>query len=71
MSEETLTKELADQRVIHVKRFTVKTSAGVSNDFLYASLPQAIKAGYHKVEVYVPNRLRCYKCQRYGHGAMR
>ena len=50
-----------------MKRFTVKTSAVVSNDFLYASLPQAIKAGYHKVDVYVPNPLRCYKCQRYGH----
>ena len=79
MSEETLTKELADQGVIHVKRFTVKTSAGVSNTNTYlmtfscASLPQAIKAGYHniKVEVYVPNPLRCYMCQRYGHGAMR
>ena len=41
--------------------------------FSCASLPHAIKAGYHniKVEVYVPNPLRCYKCQRYGHGAMR
>ena len=79
MTEETITKELADQGVIHVKRFTVKTSAGVTNTNTYlmtfscASLPQAIKAGYHniKVEVYIPNPLRCYKCQRYGHGAMR
>ena len=79
MTEETITKELADQGVIHVKRFTVKTSAGVTNTNIYlmtfscASLPQAIKAGYHniKVEVYIPNPLRCYKCQRYGHGAMR
>ena len=69
MSEETPTKELADQGVIHVKQFTVKTSAGVSNTNTYvmtfscASLPQAIKAGYHniKVEVCVPNPLRCYK----------
>ena len=72
MTEETITKELADHGVIHVKRFTVKTSAGVSNTNTYlmtfscASLPQDIKAGYHniKVEVYVPNPLRCYKCQR-------
>ena len=79
MTEETITKELADQSVIHVKRFTVKTSAGVSNTNTYlmtfscASLPQAIKAGYHniKVEVYIPNPLRCYRYQRYGHGAMR
>ena len=79
MSEETLTKELADQGVIHMKQFTVKTSAGVSNTNTYvmtfscASLPQAIKAGYHniKVEVYIPNPLWCYKCQQYDHGAMR
>ena len=79
MTEETLTKELVDQGVIHVKRFTVKTSAGMSNTNTYlmtfscASLPHTIKAGYHniKVDVYIPNPLRCYKCQRYGHGAVR
>jgi hypothetical protein len=79
MSEETLTQELSDQGVIHVKRFTVKTSSGVSKTNTYlmtfssASLPRDIKAGYHniKVEVYIPNPLRCYKCQRYGHGATR
>ena len=59
MTEETITKELADQGVIHVKRFTVKTSAGVSNKNTYlmtfscASLPQAIKAGYHNIKVEV------------------
>ncbi len=79
LSEDTLVKELADQGVIHVKRFTVKTNAGVSKTNTYlltfscASLPRDIKAGYHniKVEVFIPNPLRCYKCQRYGHGAMR
>ena len=56
-----------------------ETSAGVSNTNMYvmtfscASLLQDIKAGYHniKAEVYVLNPLRCYTCQRYGHGAMR
>ena len=73
VTEETLTKEMADQGVIYVKRFTVSNTNTYLMTFSCASLPQAIKAGYHniKVEVYVPNPLRCYKCQRYGHGAMR
>lgn len=32
--------------------------------------PQEIKIGYtiSKVEKYIPNPLRCFNCQRYGHG---
>ncbi|KAM7293913.1 nucleolar GTP-binding protein 2 [Ixodes scapularis] len=35
------------------------------------TLPQAVKAGYlHcRVRPYVPNPLRCFKCQRFGHGS--
>ena len=34
------------------------------------TLPTTIKVGYLRVhtEQYVPNPLRCYQCQRYGHG---
>jgi len=33
--------------------------------------PQHIKAGYLRipVAVYIPNPLRCYKCQKFGHGS--
>ena len=32
-------------------------------------IPEKIKVGYsmEKVEQFVPNPLRCYKCQKYGH----
>lgn len=32
-------------------------------------IPEKIKIGYHikRVEQFIPNPLRCYKCQRYGH----
>ncbi|GFS83492.1 uncharacterized protein TNCV_66381 [Trichonephila clavipes] len=35
----------------------------------YPKLPSAIKAGYLncKVRPYIPNPLRCFKCQRFGH----
>jgi len=77
LSEDDLVRELADQGVTHVKRFTVRKDSGIIKTHTYlitfscASLPREIKAGYHniKVDVYVPNPLRCYKCQRYGHGA--
>ena len=77
MSEDALTSELSEQGVIQVKRFTAKTSAGIvpTNTYLItfscASLPREIKAGYNiiKVDIFIPNPLRCYKCQTYGHGA--
>ena len=32
-------------------------------------IPEKIKVGYtmERVEQYIPNTLRCYKCQKYGH----
>ena len=40
-------------------------------EFNLATLPSSIKAGYCniKVEMYIPNPLRCYKCQKFGHGS--
>ncbi|GFX25511.1 uncharacterized protein TNCV_1407771 [Trichonephila clavipes] len=44
---------------------------GFSNQGSFSSptLPQTIKAGYLncKVRPYIPNPLRCFKCQRFGH----
>ncbi len=79
LSEDELLLELQSQGVTHIKRFSFKANGVVikSNTYLLtfsvATLPQNIKAGYHniKVDVFIPNPLRCYKCQRYGHGVSR
>ena len=74
-SDESLCTELADQGVIEVRRIYVhrdgakqKTNTFVVT-FGMAYLPQEIKAGYLKISVdpYIPNPMRCFKCQRYGH----
>ena len=41
--------------------------------FCNASPPKDICIGYLrvKVEPFIPNPLRCFKCQKYGHGAQR
>ncbi|XP_046577580.1 uncharacterized protein LOC124285397 [Haliotis rubra] len=77
MSEEEITAELKEQAVTAVKRFTIKKDGITVNTNTYlmtfarSTLPASIKAGYLNigVEVYVPNPLRCYKCQRFGHGS--
>ncbi|XP_071091230.1 uncharacterized protein [Haliotis cracherodii] len=76
MSEDEIATELEDQAVTAVKRFTIKKDGVITNTntylmtFAQTSLPQSIKAGYMNigVDVYVPNPLRCYKCQHFGHG---
>ncbi|XP_071114712.1 uncharacterized protein [Haliotis cracherodii] len=78
MSEQEIADELKSQGVTGVKRFTMKSRDGniiPSNTYLLtftlSALPTSIKAGYLNigVEVYVPNPLRCFKCQKFGHGS--
>ncbi|XP_071091237.1 uncharacterized protein [Haliotis cracherodii] len=78
MTEEEIAAELQNQGVTAVKRFTRKTQDGTiinTQTYLFTfsvtTLPKFIKAGYFNigVEVYVPNPLRCYRCQKFGHGA--
>ncbi|XP_071115884.1 uncharacterized protein [Haliotis cracherodii] len=77
MSEDEITTELGDQAVTAVRRFTFKKDGIITKTNTYlmtfarTTLPQSIKAGYFSigVDVYVPNPLRCYKCQRFGHGS--
>ena len=76
MTEEELLTELEEQGVTHVKRFTFRDGDRLlpSNTYLMefntATLPSSIKAGYCsiKVELYIPNPLKCYKYQKIGHG---
>ena len=77
ITEDKICEELASQGVSAVQRIVLKR--GTANEkptdtyiltFKTAELPTAIKVGYLNVRVsmYIPNPLRCFKCQMYGHG---
>ncbi|GFX27881.1 uncharacterized protein TNCV_3083041 [Trichonephila clavipes] len=65
----------SDQGVIQVRRITIKKDNLVIPTkhliltFNRPKLPTTIKAGYLncKIRPYIPNPLRCLKCQRFGH----
>ncbi|KAG7196346.1 hypothetical protein KM043_018792 [Ampulex compressa] len=75
---EEIQDELADQGVIDVRRITRKRdgeimpTASLILTFNKPFLPDSIKAGFHIINVrpYIPNPMRCFKCQRYGHTAV-
>lgn len=75
MAEEDIQNELGDQNVTHVKRIYMDKGTKATNTYIVTfgttELPASIKIGYLNVRVspYIPNPLRCYKCQEYGHGA--
>ncbi|GFY16139.1 uncharacterized protein TNCV_3531421 [Trichonephila clavipes] len=64
-----------DQGVIQVRRITIrKKNTNIPTKHLILTfnnpkLPSTIKAGYLncKIRPYIPNPLRCFKCQRFGH----
>ena len=68
-------KELKSQGVTGVTRISVKRNGEMRTTNTYiltfssSALPQSVKIGYIsvKVEMYIPNPLRCFKCQQYGH----
>ncbi|GBN87327.1 hypothetical protein AVEN_95538-1 [Araneus ventricosus] len=72
---EEILKELQGQRVSHVRRISIRRDGQLLNTkhliltFDSAKLPENIKAGYMRLSVrtYIPNPLRCFKCQRLGH----
>ncbi|GFU12717.1 RNA-directed DNA polymerase from mobile element jockey [Trichonephila clavipes] len=74
-SESEILEEFSDQGVIQVRRITIKKNATVfSTKHLILTinspdLPTSIKVGYLncKIRPYIPNPLRCFKCQRFGH----
>ncbi|GFV66204.1 putative RNA-directed DNA polymerase from transposon BS [Trichonephila clavipes] len=73
--ESEILEVFSDQGVIQVRRITIKKDATIIPTkhliltFNRPKLPPAIKAGYLncKIRPYVPNPLRCFKCQRFGH----
>ncbi|GFV77812.1 uncharacterized protein TNCV_4674061 [Trichonephila clavipes] len=64
----------SDQGVIQVRRITIKKDTSIIPTkhviltFNSPNLPTSIKAGYIncKIRPYIPNPLRCFKCQRFG-----
>jgi hypothetical protein len=66
---------LRDQGVVEVKRIHITRRGNkiLTNTFILkfnvSSLPASIKAGFLNIRVmpFVPNPLRCYNCQRFGH----
>ncbi|GFS58334.1 putative RNA-directed DNA polymerase from transposon X-element [Trichonephila clavipes] len=73
--EAEILEGFSNQGVIQVRRITIKKDTAVIPTqhliltFSSPTLPQTIKAGYLNCEIrpYIPNPLRCFKCQRFGH----
>ena len=66
---------LQQQGVTDVKRISIKRNEETINTNTYIfsfnkpQLPKEIKVGYNNIKVspYIPNPLRCYNCQKFGH----
>ncbi|GBN23203.1 hypothetical protein AVEN_41293-1 [Araneus ventricosus] len=75
VATEEILKELQSQGVSHVRRISIRRDGQLLNTkhliltFDSAKLPEHIKAGYMRLSVraYIPNPLRCFQCQRFGH----
>ena len=75
MSEADIVMELREQGVEEVSRFILKKDGKeVKTNTLFVTFrtptpPEKIKIGYYNVSVnlYIPNPLRCFGCQEFGH----
>ena len=74
-TEEEIKSELSDQGVVNVKRITIKRDNNIIPTkhliltFNTSTLPKYVIAGYLNCSIrpYVPNPMRCFKCQKFGH----
>ena len=74
-TEENITEYLNTQGVTACKRFKIKKDGNLieTNTLLLTfnttTLPKSLNNFYQiiPVEVYIPNPLRCFNCQRFGH----
>jgi hypothetical protein len=77
MPDNEILKELSTQGVSEVKRVLVtKGPKKIPTNTLFltfamAKLPESIKVGYLRVKVtpFIPSPLRCFRCQKFGHGS--
>ncbi|XP_041369896.1 uncharacterized protein LOC121383865 [Gigantopelta aegis] len=76
VSEDEICENLSSQGVTSVKRIKVRRNNELvpTNTLILSfnvpTLPSSVKAGYLNIPVvpYIPNPLRCFKCQKFGHG---
>ena len=74
-SLEEIETNLQEQNVTEVRRIQIKKNGETINTNTYIltfnshTIPKEIKVGYMKinVEIYIPNPLQCFKCQKFGH----
>ena len=72
---EEIQMELLDQGVTNIKRISIKKNGKYieTNTYILSfnapSTPNQIKIGFERVNVekYIPNPLRCFNCQKFGH----
>lgn len=77
LTETELVEGWSDQNVLNVKRISMRRDGKEIQTkhliltFGSSILPETIEAGYIKLKVrpYIPNPLRCFKCQRFGHSS--
>ncbi|GFV06229.1 putative RNA-directed DNA polymerase from transposon BS [Trichonephila clavipes] len=73
--ESEILEGFSDQGVIQVRRITIKKDSNIIPtkhlilNFNKPKLPTTVKTGYLncKIRAYIPNPLRCFKYQRFGH----
>lgn len=74
-SEEEIVDELKLQKVVAAKKIQINRNNEkiltntIQLTFCTSELPKAVSVGYLMVEVspFIPNPLRCFKCQAFGH----
>ena len=75
VSEQEILEEMREQGVINVRRIKVRHDGTLkdTNTFVFtfntSVLPKQLKAAFLRgsVDPYLPNPLRCYACQLFGH----
>ena len=76
--EADILNALEDQNVTSVKRVSIKKGDNIITTGTYIltfgvpELPSSLKLGYLRVKVdtFIPNPLRCFQCQKFGHGQL-
>ena len=76
VSEDEICENLSSQGVTVVKRINIRRNNEMipTNTLILTfnkpTLPDSVKAGYLNIPVvpYIPNPLRCFNCQKFGHG---
>jgi hypothetical protein len=75
VGDKEIVEGMKNEGVTAVRRIRIKRNNNLQDTntiiltFNKPTVPKVVKVGFLqvKVEVYIPNPLRCYKCQKYGH----